>query len=152
MLEMPPTHVQGKAYLLQFHRSPFDSQPIGQSTDALLEPFRRLCRHGNEVGRFLNDIDKLTGTPFRRLFNYEMTVRAAEPEGTNSRTPRLARSGRPILQSRVDEEWAILEVDVGIGVPKVERGRYTPLLQSQQHLDDRTDARGGHGMADVRLH
>ena len=87
----------------------------------------------------------------RRFFENDVRIRTAEAEGIHAHharavglRERLERGGHAQLQA--------LEVDVRIGLCKMEIGRNLPVLEHEHRLDQTRDARGGFQVAEVRFH
>ena len=81
----------------------------------------------------------------------DVGVGAAGAEAGDAGDARAARPGLPRAQLGVDEERAVREVGLRVGLLEVEAGRDLAVLQRQHRLDERGDAGGLAGVADVRL-
>ena len=86
------------------------------------------------------------------LFEHDVEVRAAEPEGAHASPADPARRRGPLAQFGVDRERHAVPVDVGVRVVEVEAGRQHLLVQTAHHLEHAGGAGSGLEMADIRLH
>ncbi len=84
------------------------------------------------------------------LFDDQRGIGATSAEGGNRSDPggAVVRPGRQLL---LHPERRVLEVDVRVGLPGVQRRRQLAVLQLQQHLAQPGDAGGAFAMADIAL-
>src|SRR5205823_12176921 len=71
--------------------------------------------------------------PRGRLFEYDESIRAAEPERIDRGAPRMIACG-PVATLGVHEEGTRSEVDLRIGIAEVEARRDFSVLQWQRGL------------------
>ena len=81
-----------------------------------------------------------------------MHIGAAEPEGTDCRTPGRTVFRRPVPEFRIHKEGAVLEVDMLIFPLKVNGGGNLLPGQGQGHLNHRSHPGCRHGVADIGFH
>ena len=133
---------------------------IGKSR--VVEFFERLAiaadefsQRGRSSRRDRQDMRRLSREALRlvprSLFENDMRVGAADPQGIDARPPRpIGR--RPVQQAVVHIKGAVGEVDPRIGRLEVKRRRDLFVIESQSRLDEPGDARGDLQMADVGLY
>src|SRR5256885_12453709 len=82
----------------------------------------------------------------RRLFEHDVSVRAADAEGADAR-PTRNPAPFPIAQRVVHVERAVGEIDFRIGLPEVQARRQLLMLEGENRLDQTGDTRGRVEMA-----
>src|SRR5262245_1455931 len=91
------------------------------------------------------------GSRSRGFFQDQMGVGAADAEGTDAGASWLAGLGSPGLQAVVDVERRGGEINLRVGLVEVKGGRELSVFESEDGLDEASDACGGVEVADVAL-
>src|SRR5579871_1237531 len=86
--------------------------------------------------------------PARRFFYYYVRIGASNAERTYARAPGLG-STPPFPQFRIHVKRSVPEIDLGIGLPKMQTRREQTMLHRQCSFDKAGNARSGIKVADV---
>ena len=160
-----PTHHHGQPLV---HGDPADLQRVGHIHEVVLagaDHFKQLLRPGHEPlfvpgrqddrhGRWRASCDRRARV--RVFLDHQMSVGATRAKGGNASASGVLRIADswpfPRCQRALDDEGAVLEVDLGIGVLRMQGRHQLAVLELQQDLRQTGDARGALAVANVRFH
>ena len=115
------------------------------------EPRRARVREHQELGGEAAEAEGARGGP-GVLLQRDVEVAPAEAEARHRRAPRVRGVPDPRARLGVEVERALLDLELGIGPVHLDGGRQHLVVQGHDGLEHPRGARGGLGVADLRLH